>query len=114
MTPLMNPAKGDGSRSYLLRTGSHTSALYRTDLTDHPFAIFQHARIEPFLDQPDHAPVRYPILEKLDQPIVPQRVEGTLHTLPISSTSQSTVHNIHLRVSLWPFSVTRIVRDSSN
>src|ERR1700745_194474 len=53
----------------------YTAALNRTDLTAHPFAVLQHARIEPFLDQPDHAPVCYPVLEKLHHPFMLQRIE---------------------------------------
>src|SRR5687768_5754608 len=54
------------------------AALNCTYLTHYPLTVLQHARIEPFLDQPNHAPVRYPILDKLHQPFMPQRVEEAL------------------------------------
>jgi len=80
------------------------AALHGTYLTNHPFAIFQHARVEPFLDQPDHAPIRYPMLEKCHQPFMTQCVEGNSHTLPITRiflpASPSLDHIMPLKVSL--------------
>jgi hypothetical protein len=38
-------------------------------------AIFQHAHLEPFLDQADHALVADAMLHELDQPIMVDRVE---------------------------------------
>src|SRR5215469_550958 len=36
----------------------------------HSLPILQHARVQPFLDEPHHAPVRNPVLEELHQPAV--------------------------------------------
>src|SRR5688572_5803223 len=68
------------------------AALNCTYLTHYPLTVLQHARIEPFLDQPNHAPVRYPILDKLHQPFMPQRVEEALKIgiqYPVSSSPSS-------------------------
>jgi site-specific DNA recombinase len=35
-----------------------------------PLSFFQHARLQPFLDEGDHAPVANPVLDELDQPFV--------------------------------------------
>jgi len=43
MAPLMNPAAGAGSRSYLLRTGSHHCALRRTYGCLRPLPIFRYS-----------------------------------------------------------------------
>ena len=45
-----------------------TSALNRSYLTLNSPALFQHARLEPFLDQAHDAPVGYAVLDKLHQP----------------------------------------------
>jgi hypothetical protein len=63
--------------------------LNGTDLAHQPFTVFQHARIEPFLDQVNDAPVGYPMLEKFHQPLVLQRIEGKHDTLPTSTIFQS-------------------------
>ena len=44
-------------------------------LHDGPFSLFQHARAQPFLDEPQEAPVRDPMLEELDQPFVRRTIE---------------------------------------
>jgi site-specific DNA recombinase len=48
MAPLMNPAAGAGSRSYLLRTGSHHCPLRRPDCRFTPFAFLAHSGPQPF------------------------------------------------------------------
>src|SRR6202048_4723991 len=40
-----------------------------------PVPIFENARLEPFLDQADHAPVADPVLHELDDPFLAHRVE---------------------------------------
>jgi hypothetical protein len=61
--------------------------------------FLQHARVQPFLDEPHDAPVRHAMLDEPHKPLVLQRVEGTYDTLPISRTCQSGspsfVHTIH-------------------
>jgi hypothetical protein len=54
----------------------------------HPYSlpVLQHAGVQPFLDEPHHAPVRNPVLEELHQPAVVDGIEGTFDTLPITTT----------------------------
>jgi hypothetical protein len=47
---------------------ANTPALNRSYLTLHPFALFQHAGLEPFLNQAHDAPIGYAVLDKLHQP----------------------------------------------
>jgi len=66
--------------------GANTSSLNRSYLTLYSLALFQHARLEPFLDQAHDAPVSYSVLDKLHQPSVVESVEGLYDTLPIIRT----------------------------
>jgi hypothetical protein len=59
-----------------------TATLRRPLFHLYPFPIFQHARVQPFLDEPRYAPVCDPVLDKLDQPFVGDGIERTLDTLP--------------------------------
>src|SRR5882724_11241062 len=52
-----------------------TSALRRSLLHSYSFPILQHARIEPFLDQPHDAPICYPMLHELHKPFVRNPIE---------------------------------------
>jgi len=54
-----------------------TTTLYRSHLTLRSLAVLQHARAEPFLDQPHDAPVRYTMLDELHQPSLIERIEET-------------------------------------
>src|SRR6266536_3620509 len=76
--PASSPS-GDsgGPPSYVLRGWSHTSALNRPHLTLAALAILQHPGLEPLLDQPHHAPIRYSMLNKLNQPSVVEGVKET-------------------------------------
>ena len=80
-----------------------TAALRRPPFHSYPFPILQHAGVQPFLDEPHHAPVRNPMLNELHQPFVRYRVEAHHHTLPTSSSfqieSQSFVHIMRLKDS---------------
>ena len=53
---------------------ANTPALNCPYLTLHPFALFQHAGLEPFLDQAHNAPIGYAVLDKLHQPSVIESV----------------------------------------
>src|SRR6266851_1798992 len=46
------------------------AALRRPFFHPPPLALLQHARVQPFLDEPHDAPVRNPVLDKLHQPAV--------------------------------------------
>ena len=50
-------------------------ALDRPQLTLRDPTFFQHARVQPFLDQPHHTRVSHAVLDELDQPVVLDRVE---------------------------------------
>jgi hypothetical protein len=65
------------------------TALRRPFFHPHSLPILQHARVQPFLDEPHHAPVRNPVLEELNQPSVADGRKGSRDTLPIIGTSQS-------------------------
>ena len=56
-----------------------TSALRRTRLHKRSRSLFQHACVQPFLDESHDAPVRYPMLEKPDQPLVRQPIKEAAH-----------------------------------
>jgi len=77
---------GDG-RNYLLRPGRDSSALRRPRLTTCSFPVLQHARVQPFLDEPHDAPVRYPVLDELHQPFVGNGIERRLDTLPTTTST---------------------------
>jgi hypothetical protein len=53
-------------------------------LTDDLLSIFEDARLEPFLDQPDDARVADPMLYEANQPALADFVEGRYGRLPIS------------------------------
>src|SRR5260370_30161476 len=51
--------------------------LWRPHLGLRPFPFFRHPRFQPFLDQPEDAPVRDPMLDELFQPFVRYVIEKT-------------------------------------
>jgi site-specific DNA recombinase len=61
--------------SYLLRKGSHHRSLSGPLLTHRDDPVFEDARLEPFLDQADDAPVADPMLQEADQPFLVDLVE---------------------------------------
>jgi len=63
-----------------------TTTLRRPFLHTYSLPILQHARVEPFLDQPHNAPICDPVLDELDQPFVGEMIEGLYDTLPIIRT----------------------------
>src|SRR4029077_1741739 len=46
-------------------------------VTDREHSVFQHARLKPFLDQVDHAPISNPMLQETNQPLLTDRIEKT-------------------------------------
>jgi hypothetical protein len=81
-----------------------TAALRRPFLHAYSFSILQHARVQPFLDEPHNAPVRDAMLDELHKPFVRNRIEGSHYTLPIISTFPRELQlfalGIRLKVSL--------------
>ena len=47
-----------------------TAALRRSFFDSYSFPILQHARVQPFLDEPHDAPICDPMLDELHQPLV--------------------------------------------
>src|SRR5215471_4047329 len=62
---------------------ANTPALNCPYLTLHPFALFQHAGLEPFLNQVHDAPIGYAVLDEFHQPPLIESVIGSYDTLPI-------------------------------
>ena len=60
---------------YLLRSRSHHRSLPRPPVTDHDDPVFEHARLQPFLDQADDAPVADPVLQEAYQPVMTDLIE---------------------------------------
>ena len=48
--------------------------------------VFEDARLEPFPDQTDDAPVADAVLQEADQPVMVDAAKGKHHILPISVT----------------------------
>ena len=96
LTPCLNPEIKDVVKVDIRQQWRCTSALRRTCLHKRSRSLFQHARVQPFLDEPHDAPVRYPMLEKPDQPLVRQpikeaahvQVQHPVHTSLMESTEQ--------------------------
>jgi len=61
--------------------------LPRPSVTDCHHPVFHDARLEPFLNQADDAPVADPMLQETDQPILADLVEGRHDRLPIPRIS---------------------------
>src|ERR1700691_5172197 len=96
LTPCLNPKIEDVMEVDIRQQRRCTSALRRARIHERSLTLFQHARVQPFLDEPHDAPVRYPMLEEPDQPLVRQPVEKAahvqvqhpVHTSLIESTEQ--------------------------
>ena len=52
--------------------------MRRTHRRFRPLAFFRNARLHPFLDQPDHSVVGYPMADELQQPLMTDVVEEAL------------------------------------
>jgi hypothetical protein len=79
LTPCLDPEIEDVMEVDIRQQWRCTSALRRACLRERSHSLFQHASVQPFLDEPHDAPVRYPMLEKPDQPLVRQPVEKAAH-----------------------------------
>src|SRR5262249_15258135 len=63
---------------YLLRTWSRHCSLRCPHRRFRPLAVFRNARLQPFLDQPQHSVVGHSMPEELQQPLVTDVVEEAL------------------------------------
>lgn len=73
-SPSRNPQLEHAVRVEVGQQRTDTTALNRPDLAARSLAVLQHARAEPFRDQPHDAPVRHTMLDKRHQPAL---IEGT-------------------------------------
>src|SRR5438552_16046596 len=87
-----------------------TSALRRSLLHAYSFPILQHARIEPFLDQPHDAPICYPMLDEFHKPFVRNSIEKAFDVQiehPVHfSRQQSRVQRVQRMMLTSPWSET--------
>jgi site-specific DNA recombinase len=67
-SPQNGGSESPGRRNYLLCKGRDHRALRTPCLGLAPLSLFHDARLEPFLDQTDHASISDPMFHKLDQP----------------------------------------------
>jgi len=74
LSPLPDPEIECVVKIDIRQQRANTPALNCPYLTLHPFAFFQHASLEPFLDQAHDAPIGYAVLDKLPQPPVIESV----------------------------------------
>ena len=70
LTPPLNPAINDVVEIDIHQQGRGTAALRRAFLHRSSPPRFQHASVQPFLDESHDTPVRNPALDELDQPPV--------------------------------------------
>jgi hypothetical protein len=59
---------------------SHHRTLAGPPITEGQDPVFQNTRLEPFLDQADHACVIDPMLQETDQPLLADRIEEASDT----------------------------------
>jgi hypothetical protein len=77
--PCLNPEIEDVMEVEVRQQRRCSATLRRSRLRERSLALFQHACVQPFLDEPHDAPVRYPVLEEPDQPFVRQHIEKAAH-----------------------------------
>src|SRR5215831_12704835 len=68
--------------------GRNYRTLSRPHLTDRDDPLFQDTRLQPFADQADDALIADAVLHEADQPIFADRIERSIHRLPIATMSQ--------------------------
>jgi hypothetical protein len=107
-SPCLNPEIEDVMKVDIRQQRRCTATLRRAFLRERSHSLFQHARVQPFLDEPQDAPVRYPVLEEPDQPLVRQPIEKAAHVQvqhPVhTSLVESTVQGVQRFVlaASWP------------
>jgi hypothetical protein len=96
LSPLLDPEVEYVVQIDVRQQRANTPTLHRSYLTLYSLALFQHARLQPLLDQAYDAPVGYSVLDKLHQPSVVESVVklpdvGTQLTfrVPIATASAS-------------------------
>src|ERR1700733_11962664 len=75
LTPRMDPEIVYVMKIDIRQQWRDDRALWRSFQRIRPLALFQHARLQPFLDQANDPGVADPMLHEPDQPIVADRIE---------------------------------------
>ena len=75
LTPCLDPQVKHVVEIDVRQQRRHAAALRRSLLHSRSLSLFQHAGVQPFLNEPHDAPVRDSVLEKLDEPSVVDGVE---------------------------------------
>src|SRR5439155_6868819 len=75
LAPCLDPEIQDVMEVDIRQQRRCASALRRARFHKRSLALFQLPRVQPFLDEPHDAPIRYPMLEKPDQPCMRQPIE---------------------------------------
>jgi hypothetical protein len=88
-TPLRGPQVEDVVQVEVRQQRRNHCALGRPLLTRRHQPVFQDTGLEPFLDQPEDAPVADPVFQEADQPVVADRVEGNSDRLPTTEMFRS-------------------------
>ena len=108
LPPCLNPEIEDVMEVDIRQQRRCTATLRRACLRERSHSLFQHARVQPFLDEPHDAPVRYPMLEEPDQPLMRQPIEKAAHVQvqhPVhTSLMESTVQGVQrfMLAASWP------------
>ena len=88
-SPFLDPQVEHVVQVHIGQQRTDTAALNGTLLTVYSLPLFQHASVQPFLDEPYHAPVPDPVLDELHQPLPINGVE--------KSGNVDIQHPVHLR-----------------
>jgi site-specific DNA recombinase len=80
--------------------GSHRRALGRSHRGLRPFAVFADPGTQPFADQPQHPAIADPMLQKLDQPLVIDRIkEASVESLSSIDSADASVASLFADVA---------------
>ncbi len=75
LTPVLHPEVEHVVQIDVSQQRRGTAALWRSFFTARPLSFFQHARVQPFTDEPHHALVSHSVLDELHQPFMVQTIE---------------------------------------
>ena len=114
LSPLMGPEVEPVMEIEVRQQRADTATLNRSYLRVDSLALFQHAGLEPFLDQTHDAPVCHAVLDKLHQPSVIQSVieppdVGIEHPIHLS---RSDPNRQRVQRLVWTTSRSKSVRET--
>jgi hypothetical protein len=102
-SPSLDPKVEDIVQVDVGQQRTDAAALHGADLTHGVLPVLQHARSQPFLDEPYDAPVCHAVLDEPNQPSVVQRIE--------EATDIGIQHPVHLlRVDATRERIQRVLR----